>query len=143
MSTEFSWHAIAVGNRMLGPYNFLVLTAPPTWRIVIMPMASDVVKHREVDGVKWVRDGEVMHFVKDGGEAYVLKISVKPGRKKAEGTPIAINGHHGVYQVRERGDRYHLTIQFYCDRTDRTVKITLEGLRDLSILNYVGQSRCH
>jgi len=41
------------------------LKAPPTWRIIIMPMASDVFRHREINGVKWVRDGEVMHFIKD------------------------------------------------------------------------------
>jgi len=143
MHTDYSWHAIAVGNRILGLYNFIVLTAPPNWRLVIMPMASDVFRHREVDGVKWVRDGEVMHFIKDGAEAYTLKIKARPGRKEGRGVPITVNGHLGHYAVEERGGRLRLTLQFYCDHTDRTLKITIEGLRDLSALQYITHSRCH
>jgi hypothetical protein len=47
MSTDYSWHAIAVGNRLLGLYNIVFLKAPPTWRIIIMPTSSDVFRHRE------------------------------------------------------------------------------------------------
>lgn len=143
MSTEYSWHTIAVGNRVLGLYNFLVLVAPPRWRIVIMPMASEVFKHREVNGAKWVRDGEVMHFVYDGSEAYVLKITVRPGRKKMEGRPIIVNGHEGYYKTEEKNGRVRVEMAFYCDVTDRTVKIRLEDLKDLDVLNYIGMSKCH
>ncbi|MEM0485107.1 MAG: hypothetical protein QW434_10490 [Pyrobaculum sp.] len=143
MHTEYSWHAIAVGNRLMGPYNFVVLVAPPSWRIVIMPMASEVFRHREVDGVKWVRDGEVMHFIRDGGEIYTLRIKVKPGRKEARGNPIVINGHGGVYWVEERGGRLNLTLHFYCEHTDRTVQIRVEGLRDTSALQFLQNSKCH
>jgi hypothetical protein len=45
--------------------------------------------------------------------------------------------------VEERGGRLNLTVQFYCDHTDRTLKITIEGLRDLSALQYITHSRCH
>lgn len=142
-STEFSWHAIAVGNRLLGVYNFLVLTTPPGWRVVIMPMASDVFRHVEVGGAKWVRDGEVMHFLRDGADAYPLRISVKPGKRKANGERIIINGHEGFYRLREKNGRLHLELSFYCDVTDRTLKISVENLKDLSLLKYVVHSRCH
>jgi hypothetical protein len=82
MSTDYSWHAIAVGNRLLGLYNFVVLKAPPTWRIIIMPMASDVFRHREINDVKWVRDGEVMHFIKDGSDTYIYVKSGSEARQK-------------------------------------------------------------
>ena len=52
MSTDYSWHAIAVGNRLLGLYNFVVLKAPPTRRIIIMPTASAMFRHRKINGVK-------------------------------------------------------------------------------------------
>ncbi|MEM1596970.1 MAG: hypothetical protein QXP31_00325 [Pyrobaculum sp.] len=143
MSTEYSWHTIAVGNRVLGLYNFLVLVAPPRWRVVIMPMASDVFRHREINGAKWVRDGEVMHFIHDGSDTYVLKIAAKPGKKKAEGRPILINSHEGYYKVEEKKGRLKVEVVFYCDVTDRTVKITFENLKDLDVLNYIGMSRCH
>lgn len=143
MSTDYSWHTIAVGNRVLGLYNFLVLVTPPRWRVVIMPMASDVFRHREVNGAKWVREGEVMHFIHDGADAYVLKISVKPGKKRVEGQPILINGHEGYYKAEERKGRLSVEVGFYCDVTDRTVKIRLENLKNLDVLNYVGMSRCH
>lgn len=143
MLTDFSWHAIAVGNRVLGLYNFLVLSAPPSWRIVIMPMASDVFRHREINGVKWVRDGEVMHFVRDGGKAYVLKIKAKPGRRVGEGEAIFIGGHQGVYRVSRGRGGLKLAVEFYCDVTDRTITVELEGLENLDILNYIGRSQCH
>lgn len=143
MSTEYSWHAIAVGNRLLGLYNFVVLTTPPGWRVVVMPMASEVFRHREVNGVKWVRDGEVTHFLQNGEEAYRLEIVVKPGRRRLEGDYIAVNSHEGRYRVRERGGRYRLEVSYYCPDTDRTVKISIDGLRELSILRYIGNSQCH
>ncbi|MEM0462616.1 MAG: hypothetical protein QXS00_00900 [Pyrobaculum sp.] len=142
-STEFSWHAIAVGNRLLGLYNFLVLTTPPGWRVVIMPMASDVFRHVEIGDVKWVKDGEVMHFLRDGDGAYPLKISAKPGKKRLDGERVIINGHEGVYRVKEKKGRLSLELSFYCDVTDRTLKITVEDLKDLSLLKYIVYSRCH
>ncbi|MFN7106393.1 MAG: hypothetical protein ACK4M3_07425 [Pyrobaculum sp.] len=143
MSTEYSWHAIAVGNRLLGLYNFVVLTTPPGWRVVVMPMASEVFRHREVNGVKWVRDGEVTHFLQNGEEAYRLEIVVKPGRRRLEGDYIAVNSHEGRYRVRERGGRYRLEVSYYCPETDRTIEISIEGLRELSILRHLGYSQCH
>lgn len=128
---------------MLGLYNFLVLSAPPTWRIVVMPMASDVFKHREVDGVKWVRDGEVMHFVRDGGRAYVLRIKARPGRRVGKGEPITVGGHQGVYRTSKGRGGLRLAVEFYCDVTDRTLTVELEGLDGLDVLNYIGGSRCH
>ncbi len=111
MSTDYSWHAIAVGNRLLGLYNFVVLKAPPTWRIIIMPMVSDVFRHREVNGVKWVRDGEVMHFIKDGPDTYTLRVVAKPGRKRLAGTSI-VNGHSGAYEYVDDGKRRVLKLSF-------------------------------
>ncbi|MFN3805259.1 MAG: hypothetical protein ACK4SY_09400 [Pyrobaculum sp.] len=144
MSTDYSWHAIAVGNRLLGLYNFLVLTLPPGWRVVVMPMASEVFSHREIGGVKWVRDGEVMHFIKDGDFFYTLKIAVRPGKKLKEGGDlIKVNKHEGYYKTWEKEGRYKVEISYYCPETDRTVKIRVEGLRDLSMLNYVKFSQCH
>lgn len=145
MSTEeYSWHAIAVGNRLFGPYNFIVLKAPPDWRIVIMPMASEVFRHREVNGVKWVRDGEVMHFIKDGSESYVLRVKIRPGRRLRGGSSLYVNGHPGVYEVRQgRDGRLTLRLQFYCNQTDRTIALELEGLRDLSPLGFLAGSQCH
>ncbi len=143
MSTEYSWHAIAVGNRLLGPYNFIVLTTPVGWRLVVMPMASEVFKHREINGVKWVRDGEVMHFLRDGAEVYRLVVRIKPGRRKFDGEPIVVNNHEGSYRIRDRGGRYALEVGYYCPETDRTIKISIEGLRELSILRHLGYSQCH
>jgi hypothetical protein len=101
----------------------VVLKAPPTWRIIIMPIASDVFRHREINGVKWVRDGEVMHFIKDGPDTYTLRVVAKPGRKRLTGTPMVINGHSGV--------------------TDRTVEIKIEGVKDTTPLYYLSQYQCH
>jgi hypothetical protein len=143
MSTDYSWHAIAVGNRLLGIYNFVVLKAPPTWRIIIMPMASDVFRHREINGVKWVRDGEVMHFIKDGPDTYTLRVVAKPGRKRLAGASIVINGHSGAYEYVDDGKRRVLRLLFYCDVTDRTVEIKIEGVKDSSPLYYLSQSQCH
>lgn len=121
----------------------MVLKAPPTWRIIIMPMASDVFRHREVNGVKWVRDGEVMHFIKDGPDTYTLRVVAKPGRKRIAGTSIAINGHSGAYEYVDDGKRRVLKLSFYCDVTDRTVEIKIEGVKDTTPLYYLSQSQCH
>ncbi|MFP3250900.1 MAG: hypothetical protein RXO32_04190 [Thermoproteus sp.] len=149
MSTEdFSWHAIAVGNSVLGVYNFVVLAAPPHWKVVVMPMASDVFSHVSRDGAKWVRDGEVKHFVKAGSKFYELEIKVRPGDKTGrEGAPVDFGGHRGLYRVSREGFLKKsdvLTVEVYCPETDRTISVRLKGDgAPLEILSYLRHSRCH
>ncbi|CCC80791.1 hypothetical protein [Thermoproteus tenax] len=149
MSTEeYSWHTIAVGNSILGVYNFIVLAAPPDWKLIIMPMASDIFSYVSKDGAKWVRDGEVKHFIKGGREFFELEIKVKPGNKaRAAGSAVEFGGHSGVYSVAEEGlikRKKALIIEAYCPETDRTITIKIKGERaPLEVLKYVKFSRCH
>lgn len=149
MSTEdYSWHAIAVGNSILGVYNFLVLAAPPHWRVIVMPMASDVFSYTSKDGVKWVKDGEVKHFVKAGPEFYELEIKVKPGNKLASrGEPVDFGGHKGFYYLKREGivkKSEVLVVEVYCPETDRTITVKLRGNgAPLEALRYFRYSRCH
>ncbi|MGC8973924.1 MAG: hypothetical protein ACP5KY_06930 [Thermoproteus sp.] len=149
MSTEdYSWHTIAVGNSILGVYNFVVLAAPPDWKVVVMPMASDVFSHVTRDGAKWVRDGEVKHFVKAGSKFYELEIRVRPGdRLSREGSPVEFGGHRGLYKVGREGllrKSDVLIVEVYCPETDRTISVKLRGDgAPLEILRYLKYSRCH
>ncbi len=149
MSTEdYSWHAIAVGNSLLGVYNFLVLAAPPHWKVIVMPMASDVFSYVSKDGAKWVRDGEVKHFVKAGSKFYELEIKVKPGNKlEQEGEPIDFGEHRGFYRLKREGlikKSETLVVEAYCPETDRTITVKLKGdAPPLEILKYFKFSRCH
>lgn len=148
MSTDYSWHTIAVGNGILGVYNFVVLAAPPDWRIVIMPMASDVFSHVDKEGVKWVRDGEIRHFVKAAGSIYELEIRVRPGKSiKLSGEVAEFGGHEAVYAVRREGllkKSEALVLETYCPETDRTISIKIKGkAAPLEIIKYLKYSKCH
>lgn len=148
MSTEHAWHTIAVGNSLLGVYNFLVLATPADWRIVVMPMASDVFSHTSVNGAKWVRDGEVKHFIKAGRRFYDLEIRVRPGRRtRALGDAAELGGHEARYYVKEVGllrRRKALVVEAYCPATDRTIELAIKGdSAPLELLAYLKHSKCH
>ncbi|MEZ0248512.1 MAG: hypothetical protein ABWJ97_04500 [Thermoproteus sp.] len=152
MSTEeYSWHAIAVGNSVLGVYNFIVLAAPPDWRVVIMPMASDVFSHMTKDGVKWVRDGEIKHFIKAGRRFYELEVKAKPGNKlnglRSWSQTAEVGGHRAYVRVKEEGlfkKKKALEVWTYCDETDRTIIVSLKGDEvPEELLRYIGHSKCH
>ena len=64
----------------------------------------------------------------------------KPGRKRLANTSIVINGHSGAYEYVDDGRRRVLKLSFYCDVTDRTVEIKIEGVKYSTPLYYLNPS---
>ncbi len=84
-----------------------------------------------------------MHFIKDGPDTYTLRVVAKSGRKRLAGTSIVINGHSGAYEYVDDGKQRVLKLSFYCDVTDRTAEIKIEGVKYFTPLYYLSQSQCH
>lgn len=159
MHTESRSVTIAVGNIITGVYNYIVLSIPPDWRIVIIPMNSDVFSSTRQGEVKWVKEGEVEHGILTPMGEIMLRLKIWPGyrdhgrirevRRAEKIYDLAIAGHSAkAYIYRKRlGFRNNrvLGIHLYCDVTDRTMLIEFIGGGDWvdKVLKNIGESMCH
>ncbi|GAY26398.1 conserved hypothetical protein [Desulfurococcaceae archaeon AG1] len=159
MHTESKNVTIAVGNIITGVYNYLVISIPIDWRIVVIPMNSDVFTSTRQGNVKWVKEGEVEHGLATPKGEIMLRIKIWPGFKEHWGIKdlrrvekiydLVISGHgakayiyrkrHGLRTTRTLG------IHLYCGITDRTILIEFIGGEDWvdAVLNSIGGSMCH
>lgn len=157
MRTSSKEVTLAVGNMITGVYNYIVLSIPLDWKIIVVPMDSDVFSSRRQGGVKWVREGEVEHGVSTPMGSIGVRVRIWPGRKdhgklsrEAEKIyELQISGHSGkayVYRTRA-GFKKHRTlgISFYCDVTDRSLLIEFVGGGEWvdAVLKSIGGSMCH
>lgn len=159
MSTESKLYTIAVGNIITGVYNYIVVSLPLDWRIVVIPMNSDVFSSARQGDVKWVRDGEVEHGIATPMGEIMFRLRVWPGyrdqervrelRKAERVYEVTVSGHSArAYIYKKRyGLRSHrvLGIHLYCGVTDRTMLIEFiggEGWVD-RVLSTIGGSQCH
>jgi hypothetical protein len=79
--TENKLVTIAVGNIITGVYNYIVLSLPHDWRIIVIPMNSDVFSGVRQGNVKWVREGEVEHGIATPIGEIMLRLRIWPGYK--------------------------------------------------------------
>lgn len=139
-------HTFAVGNALLGFYEFIVLSTPPNWHVVVRPMASEVFAHVTKGDRKWVRDGEVSHlFLSDEG-AYLVDIKIKPGhkRKLSSDKSFQLSTHTAYYLIEEKKKEKILKIEIYCEETNRTLNISIKGIRiPENLIEYLKYSVCH
>jgi hypothetical protein len=152
--------ALAVGNALIGVYNFIVISIPQSWRIINMPMSSDVFSSISQGNVKWVRDGEVEHFINAPLGRIALRIKIWPGiksvdkikdyRKQFSEGNVKVGGHDGIFYKFKRkylliGERNVLAILAYCPITQRTLQIEFIGGEEWvdEVLNTLNESQCH
>lgn len=150
---------IAVGNIITGVYNYIVLSIPMDWRVIVIPMNSDVFSSTRQGDVKWVREGEVEHGLATPMGEMMFRIKIWPGfreqwrlkdLKRVEKVyELTISGHNAkayIYRKRHglRSSRT-LGIYLYCGVTDRTLLIEFIGGDDRvdSVLNTIRGSMCH
>jgi len=84
MPTESKLYTIAVGNIITGVYNYIVVSLPLDWRIVVIPMNSDVFSSARQGDVKWVGDVEVEHGIATPMGEVMFRLRVWPGYRDQE-----------------------------------------------------------
>lgn len=150
---------IAVGNIVVGVYNFIILGHPLTWKIIPLPSASESFSFTRQGEVKWVRRGVAEHGVKTPNGTIGLKISVWPGKKKTEEFKelknatmkgiTRLGGHEALVFSHVDKKLFRkirvLSILSYCDVTDRTLLIQfLEGGEWMEeVIPHLEGSQCH
>jgi hypothetical protein len=157
--TENKLVTIAVGNIITGVYNYIVLSLPHDWRIIVIPMNSDVFSGVRQGNVKWVREGEVEHGIATPIGEIMLRLRIWPGYKdhrelkETRGAEkiyeATVSGHNAKAYIYKR--RYWLKIHrvlgihLYCSVTDRTMLIEFIGGGDWvdNVLRSIGGSQCH
>ncbi len=151
---------LAVGNALFGVYNFLVISIPQSWRVINTPMTSDVLSSTSQGKVKWVRDGEIEHFVSTPLGNISMRIKIWPGvrplnkikdySKQFEEGNTNVGKHKAIYyKFRRRyfrkGDYNVLAVYTYCEITERTILLEFIGGEEWvnSVLATLRESQCH
>lgn len=159
MFTESRKFTIAVGNPITGVYEFLTLAMPKEWKIIIMPMNSDVFSTVKQGDVKWVLEGEVEHGLKTPFGNIALYIKIKKGynepsrikqfrnANKQFNTYFADhNAKAYVYSKRMGFKKLRvLGVHSYCGFTNRTIFIEFIGGEEWvdEVINHLKDSECH
>ena len=155
MREDRRYGAIAAANVFFGVVNFLIVSLPPGWRLVASNIPPEVDRMVAVGGVRWAVEGRARNGVVAEKYGARLDVEVRGGNRLREWErTITVNGHRGFYRVRRelrglfrRREVEVLEINFYCDATNRTVRVRFEG-PDLSrhigkLVEYFKHSVCH
>lgn len=145
MSDNHNRSAIAAVNPFFGVVNFLVLALPLGWRIYAEKLPPSIDGIKRIGDVKWVTEGRSVSIISGPGLDGVIDINIFRGRRlnRSRGKMFRVNGHEAYYSLGEKLKglfrKYRvewLEVIFYCDRTNRTVKINII-CRDIK--SYVGE----
>ncbi len=157
MSTlDFTKNSIAAVNPLFGVVNFIVLSLPYGWKVRGEKYPPAVDKVVRIKNVKWVSAGKIISLYYSPMVAGTIDIDVYEGDKmgKWNGSDIIINGHRGCvkgYKVKKGIIKKRwvevIEVGFYCDRTNRSIRIRMYGLSLLEhldeILKSIPSSMCH
>ncbi len=158
-------YTVSVGNIVLGVYVFMILRLPPEWKLVKGGIPSEFVYSKELEGARWVTEGQAYHYLinPSNGSKFEFTIKCVKGRwkgrpprsleKHGEGT-INLSGHLCDYVwgnlrggLLRKEELTYLNLQFTCDRTERTVRFELKGQASQEdvrrLTEALGESKCH
>ena len=150
---------IAVGNIVVGVYNFVVLSHPESWRLIPLPSASESFSFTRQGDVKWVTRGIAEHGIRTPRGVIGLRIEVWPGKREPSSFKdlkrasslgeVAFGAHRArVYEYTRRSfltSTRVLALLVYCEYTDRSLLIEFIGGDEWvrEVLGYLGGSECH
>lgn len=151
--------AIAVGNIVVGVYNFVVLSHPSDWRIIPLPMSSESFSFVKQGNVKWVTRGVAEHGIRTPRGVIGLRIEVWPGRRDPGSFrefrtaknigEVSFGPHKAKVYEYVRKSWFNstdvLAVLVYCENTDRSILIEFLGGGEWvrEVLDYIGGSECH
>jgi len=158
-------HLIAASNFLFGVANFLTLTLPEPWRLGRGISPPEVNSYTRRGDLLWVTSGRTSHIVFDEDRKIGLEllVSISKGKRgefkprigvvSAQGVTHA-GGHEAAYVLGEtkvglfkKRTIKILQLSFYCDKTERTITLTLTGdcAGDdlIQILEVIPRLECH
>jgi hypothetical protein len=158
-------HTVSIGNIVLGVYVFIVLRLPAEWKLVKGGIPSEFVYSKELEGARWVTEGQAYHYLYNPSNGSQFELTIKcvrgpwrarPPRNlenRTEGT-LRLSSHPGTYVwgdlrggLLRKEQVTYLSLLFRCDRTQRTIRFELRGkggpedIRNLTAA--LGESQCH
>ena len=164
MGTQVTLEA---SNLLMGTVRFLSFEIPEGWSAFPLGLV-DAERSRLVGADRWVTSGYiVIGLASSEGERISLKVDVaeplrafnlgkwlrKQRRRADSWGNVEINGHAGAYTIREvrrriprRREWVEATLCFYCDKTERRIRLEVIGERKESvaqILNSLFKLSCH
>lgn len=150
---------IAVGNIVVGVYNFVVLSHPENWRLIPLPASSESFSFMKQGDVKWVTRGVAEHGIRTPNGIIGLKVEVWPGRRDASSFRelrsadklgvVQFGSHQASAYTYVRKSWFSktriLAVLVYCEYTDRSLLIEFIGGDKWvdEILGYLEGSECH
>lgn len=148
---------VAASNFLFGVVNFIILSLPEGSRLISGNIPPEINRIVKIGKVRWVSEGHTTNYIVHKNVAFEVKVIVSEGShlNKFENS-IIINGHHAYYRciltktgIIRRRQLNRLEINFYCNKTKRTLKLQLSSTysiceRDIdAFLALLKDSICH
>lgn len=137
--TDLVHHEIVANNILLGASTFLSLALPQTWDISMGAGRPEITASREHNGQRWVATGDAWYILHDPDRRWAMEIRLtaklpKRSREAISVSEITVAGHPAsiIWNQRKRGliKRWsvtYVTVEFYCPRTERELKMEFSG----------------
>jgi len=148
-NTDFTKNSIAAVNPLFGVVNFIVLSLPYGWKVRGEKLPPSVDRIVKISNVKWVSTGKIISLYYSPKNAGTINIEVFEGDRsgKWSGEDILINGHKGIirgYRVKKGIIKKKwvevVDVSFYCDVTNRSIRIRMYGLSLIDKLESIRRS---
>jgi hypothetical protein len=137
--TDLVHHEIVVNNILLGASTFLSLALPQTWDISMGAGRPEITASHERNGRRWVATGDAWYVLHDSDRHWAMEVRLtakvpKRSRNAISISEITVAGHPAsiIWNRRKRGliKRWsvtYVTVEFYCPRTERQLKVEFSG----------------